>query len=82
MEMVMMVVVEGDDEADSSTPLCPGLLTPTSGLYESQQVVSSSCVDYMPLPSTLSIISAVTSQKLASRALGENPRIKGSSPLP
>lgn len=44
--MMMMVVAEGDDEADFSTPLGPGLLTPTSGPYESQQVVSSSCIDY------------------------------------
>lgn len=49
MGMVMIVAAEGDGEADSSTPLGPGLLTPTSGPYESQQVVSSSYMDYMLL---------------------------------
>lgn len=61
--MVMTVVAEAGGEADSSTPLGPGLLTPTSGPYESQQVVSSSRVDYILLPPALPIISAVTSQE-------------------
>ena len=44
MVVVMMALVEGVGEADSRSPLGPGLLTPTSGPHKPQRVVSFPCV--------------------------------------
>lgn len=73
MGMVMIVAAEGDGEADSSTPLGPGLLTPTSGPYESQRVVSSSYMDYM-------LLSTHPSHSFCSHKPGMNSMCLGGKP--
>lgn len=76
MVVMMMALVERDGEADSGTPLGPGLLTPTSGLHKPQQVVSSPFgLHAIPHPlSPLPLQSQVRNE--TPRALEENSRSK------